>query len=262
MTTRKCQSILYVDDDPDICVVVQTALCLLAGLDVTTAASGEIGIDLAYELRPDLIVLDVMMPVLDGPATLRRIRESPLIADTPVIFMTAKALPSEIARFLALGAIGVVGKPFDPLRIGEELDAIWTKAYASVAGAVHRREEVKLLAKIDTLASQFLERTRLDVDRIRLLASSGRSDCHAELREIEHIAHSIHGAGAMVGFPAVSESGGAIERFVESLLMHAQSRRAPVEPAALLPLNELIEELALALVAAHSVLPSNTAMFQ
>src|SRR5580700_2049527 len=112
MSTRECRSILYVDDDPDICEVVQTTLCLIAGLDVHTAGSGEEAIDLAYELRPDLILMDVMMPGLDGPATFERIRNSTLINDIPLIFLTAKVLPAEIAHFLRLGAIGVIGKPF------------------------------------------------------------------------------------------------------------------------------------------------------
>ena len=138
LDTLKCRSVAYVDDDPDICEVVQTTLCLLADMDVHTACSGEIGIDLAYEKRPDLIVLDVMMPGLDGPATFQRIRTNPLIGATPIIFMTAKVMPSEVAHFLGLGAIGVVGKPFDPLRLGDELNAVWTKARTPSAVATGR----------------------------------------------------------------------------------------------------------------------------
>jgi two-component system OmpR family response regulator len=261
MTTRKCRSILYVDDDPDVCIVVQFALCRIAGMDVTTADSGEKAIDLAYELRPDLIVLDVMMPGLDGPATYQRIRESPLISDIPVIFMTAKVLPSEVARFLGLGAIGVVGKPFDPLRIGDELAAIWTDAYVALEGSVRRDGEAAVLEKIDTLAEQFLARTRADVGRLRSLVRSVRLDGHAEFKEIEHLAHSIHGAGAMLGFSAVSKSGGAIEHFVESLLMCVESKRKAAEPTPLPRLHKLVEDLARDVEAAHVIVPSKQAMF-
>jgi two-component system, OmpR family, response regulator len=262
MTTQKCRSILYVDDDPDVCIVVQIALCRIAGMDVTTAGSGEEAIDLAYELRPDLIVMDVMMPGLDGPATYQRIRESPLIKHIPVIFMTAKVLPSEIARFLAMGAIGVVGKPFDPLRIGDELAAIWTDAYVALDDSVRRDGEAAVLEKIDTLAEQFLARTRVDVGRLRSLVRTARLDGHGELKEIEHLAHSIHGAGAMIGFSAVSNSGGAIEHFVESLRTCMESKRKAAEPTMLPRLHKLIEDLARNVEAAHAAAPSKRAMFQ
>ncbi len=92
MPMRDFQSVLYVDDDPDICSVVQATLRLVPGLDVQTADSGERAIDLAYELRPDLVLMDVMMPGLDGPSTFRRMRECALLTKIPVIFMTAKSL--------------------------------------------------------------------------------------------------------------------------------------------------------------------------
>src|SRR5580704_16999912 len=117
MPVRDFQSVLYVDDDPDICSVVRATLRLVPGLYVQTADSGERAIDLAYELRPDLVLMDVMMPGLDGPSTFNRMRESAVLAHIPVIFMTAKALPAEISQFLQLGAIGVIVKPFDPLRL-------------------------------------------------------------------------------------------------------------------------------------------------
>jgi two-component system, OmpR family, response regulator len=87
---RDFQSVLYVDDDPDICSVVQATLCLVPGLNVQTADSGVRAIDLAYELRPDLVLMDVMMPGLDGPSTFKRMRESALLAEMPVIFMTRR----------------------------------------------------------------------------------------------------------------------------------------------------------------------------
>jgi CheY-like chemotaxis protein len=97
----------------------------MAGLDVYAAGSGEQAIALAYGLQPDLILMDVMMPGLDGPSTLQRMRESPPISNIPVIFLTAKVLPAEVAHFLRLGALGVIGKPFDPLTLGDEIRALW-----------------------------------------------------------------------------------------------------------------------------------------
>ncbi len=254
---RKCRTVVYVDDDPDICIVVQTTLCLLAGMDVHTACSGEMAIGLAYEKRPDLIVLDVMMPGLDGPATYRRIRESPLIADTPIVFMTAKVMPAEVAHFLGLGAIGVIGKPFDPLRIGDELHDLWNKARTMPGFADRRGGQAAVLVHVDALANSFLERTRGDVDRLRYLVKGVRAESRNELTEIERIAHSIHGAGAMFGFPDVSTLGDAIERLAEALLMGPELGAESAEGAEL-RLEQLTEQIADALATADATAPGRS----
>jgi two-component system, OmpR family, response regulator len=122
---KALRTVLYVDDEPDIRQIVQLALGLEQGLTVNTGESGEQGLELARQLRPDLLVLDVMMPGLDGPATLKRMREDPAIAHIPVIFMTAKAMPREVALFRSMGAIGVIGKPFDPMKLSKQVLSLW-----------------------------------------------------------------------------------------------------------------------------------------
>src|SRR3984885_6163507 len=96
---KKLRSVLHIDDEPDIREIVQLALGLTGRLVVYTGESGEEAIKLARELRPDLVLLDVMMPGLDGPGTLKRMRANTLLASIPVVFMTAKVLPIEIAKF-------------------------------------------------------------------------------------------------------------------------------------------------------------------
>ena len=100
---RKLHSVLYVDDDPDICVVVQAALILIGKLAVDVASSGDMAIRLAMQRQPDLILMDVMMPGLDGPSTLRRLRADPRTALIPIIFLTAKVLPGEVGTASAAG---------------------------------------------------------------------------------------------------------------------------------------------------------------
>jgi len=119
------RTVLYVDDEPDIRQIVLIALGLLANLTVHTADSGERALELARQLRPDLLLLDVMMPGLDGPGTLSRLREDPQLMSIPVIFMTAKAMPQEVARFRAMGSSGVIAKPFDPMQLGKQVVALW-----------------------------------------------------------------------------------------------------------------------------------------
>jgi two-component system OmpR family response regulator len=126
------RSILYVDDEPDIRQIVQFALGLTKGLTVHTGESGERGLELARELRPDLLLLDVMMPGLDGPGTLKRMRSDPTIAHIPVIFMTAKAMAREVALYRKMGAVGVIAKPFDPMRLSEQVLSLWSDHTAEV----------------------------------------------------------------------------------------------------------------------------------
>jgi CheY-like chemotaxis protein len=122
-------SVLYVDDEPDIREIAALALGLDGALDVRTAGSGVEALAAARERAPDLMLLDVMMPDLDGPATLARFRAEPALATIPVVFVTAKTLPSELARFRALGAAEVLSKPFDPMRLLDQVRLVWERLH-------------------------------------------------------------------------------------------------------------------------------------
>jgi CheY-like chemotaxis protein len=116
---------MYVDDEPDIREVVLMALGLAENLDVHSCDSGEQALQLLPQIKPDLVLLDVMMPGTDGPSTLQRMRADPALAAIPVIFMTAKAMPQEVARFRELGAVAVIAKPFDPMQLAKQVLSIW-----------------------------------------------------------------------------------------------------------------------------------------
>jgi len=120
------KTILYVDDEPDIRAVVELSLGLVAGFQVTVCASGAEALGRAAELRPQLIMLDVMMPEMDGPATLAALRAQPATADIPVVFLTAKVQPGEVERLKEAGAVDVIAKPFDPMRLGDQVRAVWS----------------------------------------------------------------------------------------------------------------------------------------
>jgi CheY-like chemotaxis protein len=122
--------VLYVDDEPDIREVASIALELDGQAKVRTVGSGGEALDALGkpDYRPDVIMLDVMMPAMDGPATLAEIRKRPELAEVPVVFITARAQAHEQARFLSLGAVGVITKPFDPMTLPIELRAIMARA--------------------------------------------------------------------------------------------------------------------------------------
>lgn len=117
--------ILYVEDEPDIRMVAQMALEAVGGFTVIACASGQEALSAAPTAAADLLLLDVMMPGMDGPSTLKALRAMPGTANTPVIFMTAKVQAAEVAVYRKLGALEVIPKPFDPMELSAQLQAIW-----------------------------------------------------------------------------------------------------------------------------------------
>jgi len=113
--------ILVIDDDDDICEVAAMSLETVAGWDVLTADSGAKGVTQAIEMQPDAILLDVMMPGMDGPATFRALRNHPATAQIPVLLLTAKAQNSDRLRFADLGVEAVLLKPFDPMTLSTQI---------------------------------------------------------------------------------------------------------------------------------------------
>ncbi|MFC6644968.1 response regulator [Granulicella cerasi] len=115
--------ILIIDDEDDIREVASLALESVAGWRISTASSGAEGIHKAIELRPDAILMDVMMPAMDGPTTFREMQKQPEIAHIPVILLTAKVQGVDQRRFAGLGVQAVLFKPFDPLTLSDQMSA-------------------------------------------------------------------------------------------------------------------------------------------
>jgi CheY-like chemotaxis protein len=115
--------ILHVDDEPDIRDVVDLSLGLNPDFEVRACASGPEAIATAAEWKPFLILLDVMMPGMDGPTTLSELRKNPQTSAIPVLFMTARAQTREVEHFIGLGAQGVIAKPFDPMTLASQVQS-------------------------------------------------------------------------------------------------------------------------------------------
>jgi CheY-like chemotaxis protein len=115
------RKVLLVDDEDDIRTVGNLSLSRVGGWQTVLASSGAEAVTKAAAERPDLILLDVMMPGMDGPTTFTQLRAQEATASTPIIFMTAKIQKQEVARYLELGAVGVIGKPFDPMTLPAEI---------------------------------------------------------------------------------------------------------------------------------------------
>jgi CheY-like chemotaxis protein len=120
MTTR----ILYVDDEADLREVAVMSLELDPGFEVHECASGEAALAVARDWQPSLILLDMMMPGMDGPATRRGLADQPETADIPVVFITARTQTRDVEALMALGARAVIAKPFDPMALAGQIRAL------------------------------------------------------------------------------------------------------------------------------------------
>ncbi len=117
--------ILYAEDEPDIREVAKLALEEVGGFTVKLCSSSMEALREVPLFQPDLVLLDVMMPGMDGPTMLHKLRESPQFSQTPIIFVTAKVQSKEVESFKALGALDVIAKPFDPMTLSDQVKAIW-----------------------------------------------------------------------------------------------------------------------------------------
>jgi CheY-like chemotaxis protein len=117
-------NILIIDDEDDIRAVAALSLETVAGWEVATANSGALGVERAESLQPEAILLDVMMPGMDGRATFAALQKNPKTARIPVVLLTAKSQSSEREQLAALGVAGVLTKPFDPLTLPRAIAAV------------------------------------------------------------------------------------------------------------------------------------------
>lgn len=120
--------ILHVEDDPSIQAVAKVALEAVGGFTVLSCNCGQDALDQVHGFAPDFILLDVMMPGMDGPQTLEQLGKMVDITQIPVAFMTAKVQPNEIEHYRSLGARDVIIKPFDPMQLATQIRSIWSQS--------------------------------------------------------------------------------------------------------------------------------------
>jgi two-component system OmpR family response regulator len=194
MTTIR---ILHVDDEPDIREVVELSLGLDPDFMLKGCGCGTEALAAAAEWQPDMILLDVMMPVMDGPATLVRLRQNAMTASIPVIFMTARAQAREVDRFRSLGAVGVIPKPFDPMTLA-----------ASVRSYVPPSRD-----PMEDLRAGFLLRVKKDAAALTEDRAALRLGVRlpGTLDRIKRIAHGLSGAGGIYGFAEISDAAADLE---------------------------------------------------
>jgi CheY-like chemotaxis protein len=206
--------VLLVDDEADIRVVAQMSLAEVGGWRTLLAASGAAAIELARDERPDLILLDVMMPEMDGVATFAALAADPRTEEIPVIFMTAKVQGRERGRYLGLGARGVIAKPFDPMTLPEEISEILSRA---APPADQPRPGDRLAA----LRAGYAQRLEDKLDALREAVDAARRAARGERRtklaHAERMAHTLLGTAGSYGHVELSGRLEAVEAALATL---------------------------------------------
>jgi CheY-like chemotaxis protein len=187
--------ILHIDDDADMRNIVELSLALDPALTVTTCATGQDALAIAAEWAPDLILCDVRMPGMDGPAVLARLRECSKTAKAAVIFLTGLTAPHELRRLTALGAAAVIAKPFDPMTLAK---MVRSKLYA---------------LRIDAVRNAFAERMRSDAATLEQYRKLLRNNPNSTVVPdgLEPCVHKLSGAAGVFNLETVSRAASTVE---------------------------------------------------
>ena len=232
MSPEKLQRVLVIDDEPDILAVIRITLRARGGFEVELCQSGGEALDVARRFAPDLILLDVMMPGTDGPTTLEALRGDPQTAATPVVFLTAKAMQHETARYLDLGAAAVIAKPFDQRTLAHELEQIIRRT--PPPASEDRGQELA------GLLDSYSEALPAKVREIRELWARVESGPDAEATRTLYLrVHSLAGTAATYGYPSLSD----VARQLEQVIGEGTAGGARPEPGSRQAAPRLIDAL-------------------
>ena len=207
---KQLERIMFIDDDPDIRTVGLIALETVGGFNVQPCASGQEALQNLSAFNPDLILLDVMMPDMDGPATLQALRAMPEGADIPVVFFTAKTQRADVEQLSELGALGVLAKPFDPMTLASEIGVLWGEQGTASSGGGEPEPP------FDTLRKTFREEAKLDMAIIEghskdLAGTAVQSKANTLLFEMHRLAHKLSGRSGTFGYPEISKRSAELE---------------------------------------------------
>jgi CheY-like chemotaxis protein len=206
--------VLFADDEPDAREIISASLAQDPFFVSRACPSGDAAVAMAIEWRPDLTLLDVTMPEMDGPTVLARLKGDKRTAPIPIVFVTARAYPRERQRFKELGATGVIAKPFDPMRL-----------------AVEVRRFVPFAGTLSSAREDFLQRLAADAGMLSACrAWLSQSRAEPALMRISAIAHALAGAGGIYGFAGISCESAALSAAAKSHLAGC-GKRIEVEQA-------------------------------
>jgi len=205
--------ILFVDDEAGIQSIVRLSLERLGGHTVQICDSGINAIKIAPVFKPDLIILDVTMPGMDGTDTLKALRHIPETTETPIIFMTASANQEEITQYKEMGAVDVIPKPFDPMTLPGTINRILGQH------SIYQRAHIQ--GQYNAIQREFIENLQIKIHRIDDMLKgleTGGWENYEVFKEMHLIAHSLSGSGKTFGFPDISEAAHNLELLIKAVI--------------------------------------------
>ncbi|MBS1197976.1 MAG: response regulator receiver protein [Proteobacteria bacterium] len=234
-TKHGTQKVLFVDDVSVTRAIAKLALESGGDFVLQPCASGEEAISEAVSFAPDLIILDVIMPGIDGSATLQALRKLPEIASTPVIFMTGDVQPEHVARYLALGAVGVIAKPFDPTTLAARIKEILLQPSTESPPVC-----ANMAAEVIELRLAYLKELPQKLGQIKAAIQRYQDTLNPEaLRKTHFLAHRLAGSAGSFGFPEI----GVCAKKLEENLLPWLSGDSNLTPKTFDKVNALYEAL-------------------
>ena len=206
-------NILYVDDEPDIRMIVEYALEDEPDINLAICSSGQEALDKIPGFEPDLVLLDVMMPGMDGPTTLKGLRTIPQTKSTPVIFITAKVQPHEVEQFIALGAIAVIAKPFEPTQLAAQIRR-HLPSTSKPPKQDPKRNKLELLREV--YRQELPARLEAIQENWKLVQTN--NDTGDICKELHRQLHSLTGSGHSFGYTKLGDAARVIEHILVKLL--------------------------------------------
>lgn len=225
--SNELKNVLLVEDDADIQAVALIALEDVGGLSVRACSSGREALAAVRDFRPDVVLLDVMMPGLTGPETLRELRAVPGMSDVPVVFMTARVQQREVNEYLALGAVGVIPKPFEPMTLANDVRELVRAA----RDAENASDERAFEDELEFLRARFIQDLPTRARQVQeAWERAKRGD--APVSDVLMNVHSLVGTARTLRLDEVGQAAANAEVALEQL--DGQASRADAELEALL----------------------------
>ncbi len=236
MDYRPLHKIMLVEDDTDIQQIVEISLSSMGGYEVLVCTSGYEALEKAGIFDPDIILLDVMMPGLDGPSTLRGLREIATTSKTPVIFLTAKVMPQEVDEYKNMGAVDVISKPFNPLTLADRINKTWETLYIQAPSLFTKSPKLVLLAK---KYGKRLPEKWIEINSSWISWQENPDSPYSHVQELILLTHKLAGSAATYGYKEVSVASKEIEKYLEAL----PSNRNDLSPKEKGHIEHLIKQL-------------------
>jgi len=215
MSEPTLNRILYVEDDADIRGIVKMSLEKIGKFQVAACDSCSDALCLVDDFNPDLLLLDVMMPDVDGPATLQLLRERVSDDSAPAIFITAKVEPGDMARYKNMGVLDVVVKPFDPMTLSEQIEQIWQRHRSGLREFNNEEITRQLAQKSADFVAQLPHQVQTLTDDLAAWLSAPQEALLFE--RLKQSVHRLKGAGGTFGCNSISDASRALEQSLTTL---------------------------------------------